>query len=53
VSAGSGLGQFNATIGGLMPETAYYARAYATNEYGTAYGHILHFRTTFCPHPCR
>jgi hypothetical protein len=53
VSAGSGLGQFNATIGGLMPETAYYARAYAINEYGTAYGHILHFRTTFCPHPCR
>ncbi len=53
VPGGSGLGQFQDLIGGLHPETVYYARAFATNQYGTSYGHIVHFRTTFCPYPCR
>jgi len=53
VNAGAGLGQFSATIGGLQAETVYYARAFASNDYGTAYGHVVRFRTTFCPYPCR
>lgn len=53
VNAGDGLGQFNAVINGLQAEQVYYARAFATNEYGTAYGHIVHFRATFCKYPCR
>jgi hypothetical protein len=53
VQAGSGTGLFQAPISGLTPETVYYARAFATNQYGTSYGHIINFRTTFCPYPCR
>ncbi len=35
---GSGLGYFESIIDGLMPNTTYYYRAYATNSAGTAYG---------------
>jgi hypothetical protein len=50
---GSGAGDFQVMIEGLKPETLYYARAFASNQYGTFYGHIVRFRTTFCPYPCR
>lgn len=37
---------FNSTLNGLMPDTIYYVRAYATNINGTAYGKQLIFRTS-------
>ncbi|MCF8450687.1 MAG: DUF1566 domain-containing protein [Taibaiella sp.] len=37
-ASGSGLGVFATTLSGLTPATTYYARAYATNAIGTAYG---------------
>ncbi|MEE4176718.1 MAG: S8 family serine peptidase [Bacteroides sp.] len=49
---GSGSGVFSSNLSGLSPSTTYYARAYATNEYGTAYGENLSFNTscgTFTP----
>jgi hypothetical protein len=52
-NAGAGIGVFSAAIGGLKSETVYYVRAFASNEFGTTYGHTLHFRTTFCQYPCR
>ena len=45
VSAGSGSGQFTATLSGLSPNTTYYVRAYATNAAGTSYGNQLSFST--------
>ncbi len=33
-------------LSGLVPNTTYYFRAAAQNQYGTAYGQILSFRTT-------
>lgn len=36
--SGAGLGNFVDTLTGLTENTMYYARAYATNEKGTAYG---------------
>ena len=45
VSAGSGLGVFSITISGLQASTTYHARAYATNEAGTAYGQDVEFTT--------
>ena len=53
VDSGSGLGKFEALISGLSLETVYYARAFATNQNGTSYGHVVTFRNTFCPYPCR
>ena len=44
-SAGSGMGAFSATMGGLSANTTYYVRAYATNEAGTAYGSDKEFTT--------
>ncbi|WP_277227202.1 cellulose binding domain-containing protein [Hymenobacter sp. YC55] len=35
---GAGTGTFASTIGGLVPGTTYYVRAYATNTAGTTYG---------------
>jgi uncharacterized protein (TIGR02145 family) len=40
---GTGEGEFTSSITGLTPETTYYVRAYATNQYGTSYGAELSF----------
>ena len=42
---GTGTGSFTSSITGLLPETTYYVRAYATNEKGTAYGAQVTFKT--------
>ncbi|HNY45148.1 MAG TPA: fibrobacter succinogenes major paralogous domain-containing protein [Bacteroidales bacterium] len=42
---GSGVGDFTHNVEGLMSETTYYVRAYATNEIGTAYGNEVSFTT--------
>ena len=44
-AAGSGTGTFTATLTGLTPDTVWYARAYAINVKGTAYGAEISFRT--------
>jgi len=44
-SDGLGLGNFTVTINGLIPGTAYYLRAYATNSVGTAYFNHVPLRT--------
>ena len=43
VAAGSGTGEFSATLTGLTEYTKYYVRAYATNSQGTSYGSETHF----------
>jgi len=42
-------GVFSANLIGLTPEKTYYYRAYATTEYGTAYGDAVDFTTTAAP----
>lgn len=42
---GTGTGLFTSNITGLLPNTIYYARAYATNKLGTAYGNEISFTT--------
>jgi len=42
-------GVFSANLTGLTPEKTYYYRAYATTEYGTAYGDAVAFTTTAAP----
>jgi hypothetical protein len=42
---GTGTGSFSSKITGLMANTKYYARAYATNNAGTSYGNELSFTT--------
>ncbi len=42
---GSGLGAFTSTLKNLEHNTIYYARAYATNRMGTAYGEQVKFTT--------
>lgn len=42
---GSGTGSFSSSITGLIPNTLYHVRAYATNSYGTDYGSDLTFTT--------
>ena len=42
---GTGTGVFISNITGLLPGTAYHARAYATNSAGTAYGADVPFTT--------
>src|ERR1035437_7238326 len=39
-------GTFSCLLTGLLPETTYYVRAYATNGVGTAYSNELPFLTT-------
>jgi hypothetical protein len=51
VSARSGLGSYFVTITGLMPNTDYFVRAYATNIAGTGYGEPLLATTKFAPDP--
>ncbi len=43
---GSGLGSYISYLTGLLENTTYYVRAYATNSVGTAYGNELSFTTT-------
>ncbi|MPL81719.1 hypothetical protein SDC9_27649 [bioreactor metagenome] len=43
---GSGTGPFTSVISGLVPNTTYYIRAYASNVVGTFYGNELSFTTT-------
>lgn len=45
VAAGTGTGAFTASLEGLEANTTYHARAYATNEAGTAYGLDKEFTT--------
>jgi uncharacterized protein (TIGR02145 family) len=45
-SDGSGTGTFSSALTGLLPNTHYYVRAYATNSEGTAYGNQVTFTTT-------
>ncbi|HKK41374.1 MAG TPA: hypothetical protein VJ963_03110, partial [Bacteroidales bacterium] len=44
-SDGTGTGIFSSTLSGLTPGTVYYARAYAINIAGTAYGNEITFTT--------
>lgn len=46
VASGSGNGEFSATLTSLAANTTYYARAYATNSYGTSYGTEVSFTTS-------
>jgi len=41
--AEAGLTHFSVRLSGLAPDTRYYARCYATNEVGTAYGAVIAF----------
>jgi len=43
---GSGIGNYISNMAGLVPNTTYYVRAYATNSIGTSYGNELSFTTT-------
>jgi len=43
--SGSGTGNFTAILSSLQSNTKYYARAYAINEAGTAYGNEIFFTT--------
>lgn len=42
---GTGTGLFSSSITGLLPNTTYFVRAYATNSSGTAYGSEISFTT--------
>jgi len=46
---GTGLGTFNGPLTNLNSHTKYYARAYATNSYGTSYGNEISFTTLSFP----
>lgn len=48
---GSGIGSFNSNLTGLLANTLYYVRAYATNSLGTAYGNQVSFTTQGNPSP--
>ena len=45
IPIGSGIGSYSRKITGLSPGTRYYVKAYAINNFGTAYGDQLSFRT--------
>ncbi len=47
-SNGAGEGTFISEITGLIENTTYYVRAYATNSYGTGYGDVITFKTLAC-----
>ena len=42
---GSGMGGYVSYLSGLMPNTTYFVRAYATNGIGTSYGNEIQFTT--------
>jgi uncharacterized protein (TIGR02145 family) len=46
---GTGIGAFTSNITGLVANTTYYIKAYATNSVGTAYGTELSFTTLNIP----
>ena len=46
ISNGDGTGVFVSNLYSLTPSTTYYARAYATNAVGTAYGNEVSFSTS-------
>lgn len=46
---GTGTGSFTSYITGLLPNTLYYIRAYATNQKGTVYGDLKSFVTLPAP----
>lgn len=46
---GTGTGSFTSSITGLLANTTYYVRAYATNSAGTAYGSEVGFTTSQIP----
>lgn len=46
---GTGAGPFNSLLSPILPNTTYYARAYATNSAGTAYGNEVVFKTNAVP----
>lgn len=48
-SSGTGTGSFVVDITGLTENTTYYARAYAKNSVGTAYGDAISFTTLLNP----
>lgn len=45
---GTSIGSFTSSLTGLLPNTTYYVRAYATNSIGSAYGNVRTF-TTLAP----
>ena len=45
VTAGTGTGSFSSSMTGLLANTTYYVKAYATNSAGTAYGNEISFST--------
>ena len=45
ITSGSGLGQFTCNLTNMQDGTTYYARAYAVNEKGIAYGEEVSFTT--------
>ncbi len=45
VSVGTGIGVYNSNVSGLLSETVYYYRAYATNSTGTTYGAVKQIKT--------
>lgn len=47
IPLGDGTGSFSTELAELMPATVYYARAYAINREGTAYGDVLRFETGY------
>ncbi len=51
-SNSSGLGNFTSNITGLITDTTYYLRAYATNAAGTAYGAQVNFTPNIDGQPC-
>lgn len=49
VERGRGLGFFTCELKNLTPSTVYFARAFATNANGTAYGQQISFTTRYAP----
>lgn len=44
---GTGIGKFESPLTGLLKNTKYYIRAYASNSIGTAYGNQVEFTTLY------
>jgi len=43
---GSSVGNFSSEVSGLLPNTTYFFRAFATNSYGVGYGEVFQFQTS-------